>query len=164
MLKKNGFPYNDIKVRNESALSSLNLYDVLIVIFDIHSHITRPDSRVVRLMERMVRTQVKKHYNPWSTITANETVLMESEMQLDLIFMERLWAAARSTWKLDPLFHGVKRPWDEDPFAVSEEVMKNISLEVVREKLLDHVQQNKRAHQDVFTQLVDLIGITLIME
>ncbi|KAJ8451320.1 hypothetical protein Cgig2_014092 [Carnegiea gigantea] len=37
--------------------------------------------------------------------------------------------------------HAVKRPWDEDPFAMSEEVMKNISLEVVRERLLDHVHQ-----------------------
>ncbi|KAL3654576.1 hypothetical protein CASFOL_001561 [Castilleja foliolosa] len=36
---------------------------------------------------------------------------------------------------------GVKRPWDEDPFAMSEEVMKNISLEVVREKMLNHVHQ-----------------------
>lgn len=35
----------------------------------------------------------------------------------------------------------VQRPWDEDPFAMSEEVMKNISLEIVREKLLDHVHQ-----------------------
>lgn len=35
----------------------------------------------------------------------------------------------------------VKRPWDEDPFTMSEEVMKNISLEVVRERLLDHVHQ-----------------------
>lgn len=35
----------------------------------------------------------------------------------------------------------VKRPWDEDPLSMSEEVMKNISLEVVRERLLDHVHQ-----------------------
>ncbi|GMP98189.1 hypothetical protein CsSME_00046163 [Camellia sinensis var. sinensis] len=35
----------------------------------------------------------------------------------------------------------VKRPWDEDPLAMSEEVMKSISLEVVRERLLDHVHQ-----------------------
>ncbi|CAI9783548.1 unnamed protein product [Fraxinus pennsylvanica] len=53
MLKKNGFPCNDIKVRNESAWSSVNLYDTLIVIFDVHRHLTRPDSRVVRLIERM---------------------------------------------------------------------------------------------------------------
>lgn len=38
----------------------------------------------------------------------------------------------------------VQRPWDEDPFTMSEELMKNISLEVVREKLLDHVHQVNR--------------------
>lgn len=41
MLKKSGFPYNDIKVRNESAWSSVSLYDVLIVVFDVHRHLTR---------------------------------------------------------------------------------------------------------------------------
>lgn len=35
----------------------------------------------------------------------------------------------------------VERPWDEDPFTLTEEVMKNISMEVVREKMLDHVHQ-----------------------
>ncbi|CAB4307224.1 unnamed protein product [Prunus armeniaca] len=35
----------------------------------------------------------------------------------------------------------VKRSWEEDPFIMTEEVMKNISLEVVRERLLDHVHQ-----------------------
>ncbi|KAL8508656.1 hypothetical protein ACS0TY_019052 [Phlomoides rotata] len=39
-------------------------------------------------------------------------------------------------------FMAVQRPWDEDPFAaMTEEVMKNVSLEIVREKLLDHVHQ-----------------------
>ena len=41
MLKKSGFPYNDIKVRNESAWGSVSLYNVLIVVFDVHRHITR---------------------------------------------------------------------------------------------------------------------------
>lgn len=35
----------------------------------------------------------------------------------------------------------VKKPWEEDAFTMSEEVLKNISLEVVRERLLDHVHQ-----------------------
>lgn len=35
----------------------------------------------------------------------------------------------------------MKRPWDEDPFVMSEEVMKNISMEVVREKLLHYIHQ-----------------------
>ncbi|GAU20423.1 hypothetical protein TSUD_12420 [Trifolium subterraneum] len=35
-----GFPYRDVKARVESAWSSVNLYEVLIVIFDVHRHIT----------------------------------------------------------------------------------------------------------------------------
>jgi len=41
MLNCAGFPYRDVKVRVESAWSSVNLYEVLIVIFDVHRHITR---------------------------------------------------------------------------------------------------------------------------
>lgn len=35
----------------------------------------------------------------------------------------------------------VIRPWDEGPTAITEEVMKTISLEVVWEKMLDHIHQ-----------------------
>ncbi|KAL1292204.1 hypothetical protein AAHE18_20G254000 [Arachis hypogaea] len=41
MLNCSGYPYRDVKVRVESAWSSVNLYEVLIVIFDVHRHITR---------------------------------------------------------------------------------------------------------------------------
>lgn len=41
MLNKSGFPHKDMKVRVESAWGSVSLYDVLIVIFDVHRHITR---------------------------------------------------------------------------------------------------------------------------
>lgn len=41
MLKKSGFPYKDIKARIESAWRSIDLYDVLIVIFDAHRHLTK---------------------------------------------------------------------------------------------------------------------------
>ncbi|MED6130584.1 hypothetical protein PIB30_002179 [Stylosanthes scabra] len=36
MLNCGGFPYRDVKVQVESAWSSVNLYEVLIVIFDVH--------------------------------------------------------------------------------------------------------------------------------
>ncbi|KAI7992082.1 GTP-binding protein ERG [Camellia lanceoleosa] len=42
MLKKSGFPHNDMKVRVESAWSSVDLYDVLIIIFDVHRHLNSP--------------------------------------------------------------------------------------------------------------------------
>ncbi|RWW32769.1 hypothetical protein GW17_00002524 [Ensete ventricosum] len=47
----------------------------------------------------------------------------------------------------------VKRPWDEDPTTMSEEIMKTISLEVVREKMLDHI------HQVSLSVIVKRIGI-----
>ncbi|CDP18192.1 unnamed protein product [Coffea canephora] len=53
MLKKSGFPYNDMKVRMESAWSSVGLFDVLVIIFDVDRHLKRPDSRVIRLIQRM---------------------------------------------------------------------------------------------------------------
>lgn len=37
-----GYAYkDDIKVRVESAWSSVDLYDVVIVIFDVHRHLSR---------------------------------------------------------------------------------------------------------------------------
>lgn len=40
-LNCSGKPYKDIRVRVESAWSSVELYDVVIVIFDVHRHLTR---------------------------------------------------------------------------------------------------------------------------
>ncbi|KAK9168779.1 hypothetical protein Syun_000919 [Stephania yunnanensis] len=37
----------------------------------------------------------------------------------------------------------VKRPWDEDPAAMNEDLMRNIAMEVVREKMLHHIHQDK---------------------
>ncbi|KAI3455787.1 hypothetical protein Pfo_012450 [Paulownia fortunei] len=152
MLKKSGFPYNDIKVRNESAWSSVNLYDVLIVIFDIHRHLTRPDSRVVRLIERMgsiSNTNQKRVLcmNKVDLVAKKNDLLKVVEEFRDLPGYERyfmisgLKGAGVKDLTQYLMEQAVKRPWDEDPFAMSEEVMKNISLEVVREKLLDYVHQ-----------------------
>lgn len=41
MLKSSGYPYSDMRARVESAWSSVGLYDVLIVIFDVHRHLSR---------------------------------------------------------------------------------------------------------------------------
>ncbi|PPD95226.1 hypothetical protein GOBAR_DD07732 [Gossypium barbadense] len=40
MLNRSGYLHKDMKVRVESAWSSVNLYDVLMVIFDVHRHLT----------------------------------------------------------------------------------------------------------------------------
>ncbi|XP_047958068.1 GTP-binding protein ERG-like isoform X1 [Salvia hispanica] len=152
MLKKSGFPYNDIKVRNESAWGSVSLYNVLIVVFDVHRHITRPDSRVVRLIERMGSISIP---NQKRILCMNKVDLVEKKKDLlkvveefnDLSGYERhfLTSGVKGAGVKDLtkylMDQAVKRPWDEDPFTMSEELMKNISLEIVREKLLDHVHQ-----------------------
>ncbi|KAG5549393.1 hypothetical protein RHGRI_014666 [Rhododendron griersonianum] len=52
--RRMGYAYkDDIKVRVESAWSSVDLYDVVIVIFDVHRHLSRPDARVITLIKRM---------------------------------------------------------------------------------------------------------------
>ncbi|XP_075481799.1 LOW QUALITY PROTEIN: GTP-binding protein ERG-like [Primulina tabacum] len=152
MLKKSGFPYNDIKVRNESAWSSVYLYDVLIVIFDVHRHLTRPDSRVVRLIERMgsIKYPNQKRViciNKIDLVTKKNDLEKVSEEFRDLPGYERYFmisglkgAGVRDLTRY-LMEQAVKRPWDEEPMGMSEEVMKNISLEVVRERLLDHVHQ-----------------------
>lgn len=40
-LKNNGYPYKDMKARVENVRSSVELYDVLMVIFDVHRHLTK---------------------------------------------------------------------------------------------------------------------------
>ncbi|KAL2493987.1 GTP-binding protein ERG [Forsythia ovata] len=152
MLKKNGFPCNDVKVRNESAWSSVNLYDTLIVIFDVHRQLTRPDSRVVRLIERMgsIRNEKQKRVlcmNKIDLVEKKKDLLKVAEQFKDLPGYERCFMisglkdAGVKNLSQYLMEQAIKRPWDEDPFAMSEEVMKNISLEIVREKLLDYVHQ-----------------------
>lgn len=152
MLKKSGFPYSDMKVRMESAWSSVGLFDVLVIIFDVDRHLKKPDSRVIRLIQRM-GSQVNP--NQRRVLCMNKIDLVEKKKDLlkvaeefkDLPGYERYFMISglkgsgvkQLTQYL--MEQAVKRPWDEDPFTLTEEVMKNISLEVVREKLLDHVHQ-----------------------
>ncbi|KAH9610482.1 hypothetical protein KSS87_016224 [Heliosperma pusillum] len=152
MLRKSGFPAKDIKARIESAWNSVNLYDVLIVIFDVQRHLTRPDSRVVRLIERMGSELNLKQkrvlcMNKVDLVEKKKDLLRVSEEFKDLKGYERVFmiSGLKGSGVKDLtdylMEQAVKRPWDEDPLSMSEEVMKNISLEVVREKLLDHVHQ-----------------------
>ncbi|XP_019150769.1 PREDICTED: GTP-binding protein ERG [Ipomoea nil] len=152
MLKKNGFPYRDMKVRVQSAWSSVSLYDVLLVIFDVHRHLTNPDSRVVKLIERM-GSEVDK--NQKRVLCMNKVDLVKKKKDLlkvteefkhlhgyDRHFMiSGLKGAGVKDLTQYLMEQAVERPWDEIPFVFSEETMKNISMEIVREKLLDNVHQ-----------------------
>lgn len=151
-LTSSGQPHKDIKVRVESAWSSIHLYDVVIVIFDVHRHLIRPDVRVVGLIKRM---GAKAHATQKRLLCMNKVDLVKNKKDLlkvaeqfkDLPGFERhfMISGLKGSGVKDLtqylMEQAVKRPWDEDPFTMSEEVRKNISLEVVRERLLDHVHQ-----------------------
>ncbi|KAF4391418.1 hypothetical protein F8388_008029 [Cannabis sativa] len=155
-LTNNGQLHKDLKVRVESAWSSIQLYDVVIVIFDVQRHLTRPDGRVIGLIKHM---GAKSHPTQKRVLCMNKVDLVEKKKDLlkvaeqfkDLPGFERHFMISGlkgsgvkdlSQYLMEQAFVlAVKRPWDEDPFVMSEEVMKNISLEVVRERLLDHIHQ-----------------------
>lgn len=151
-LNRGGYPSKDIKVRVECAWSAISLYDVLIVIFDVHRHLNRPDSRVVRLIERMGSEDNPKQkrilcMNKVDLVEKKKDLLKVAEQFKELPGYEKYFMISGLKGSgVKDLAHflmqqAVKRPWDEDPLALSEEVMKNISLEVVRERLLDHIHQ-----------------------
>ncbi|KAE8724802.1 GTP-binding protein ERG [Hibiscus syriacus] len=152
MFNSSGHLHKDMKFRVESAWSSINRYDVLIVIFDVNRHLTRPDSRVIRLIKRMGAEASPKQarvlcMNKVDLVEKKKDLLKVAEQFKDLPGYERIFTISglKGSGVEDLSGHlmeqAVKRPWAEDPFAMSEEVMKNISLEVVRERLLDHVHQ-----------------------
>lgn len=152
MLDKSGYIHKDMKVRVESAWSSVNLYDVLIVIFDVDRHLTRPDQRVIKLIQHMGSQPHPKQkrilcINKVDLVKKKKDLLKVAKQFEDLPGFERYFMiSGLKGYGIKDLTQylmeqAVKRPWDEDPFTLSEEIMKNISLEVVRERLLDHVHQ-----------------------
>ncbi|RLM62117.1 GTP-binding protein ERG [Panicum miliaceum] len=152
MLGHHGFPYRDVTVRVESAWSSINLYDLLIVMFDVNRHLNMPDSRVIKLIKRL-GTEVNP--NQRRILCMNKVDLVEDKKVLlkvakefeDLPGYERYFMVSGLKGKgLKDLVQylmeqAVRRPWDEEPTVMTEEVMKTISLEVVREKMLHHIHQ-----------------------
>ncbi|RDX97283.1 GTP-binding protein ERG, partial [Mucuna pruriens] len=174
MLNCGGFPYRDVKARVESAWSSVNLYEVLIVIFDVQRHITRPDSRVIKLIKRMGAQSIPNQkrilcMNKIDLVEKKKDLLKVAEEFKDLPGFERHFMISglkgvgvkdltqylmEQAWIfLLLLSTRFQRPWEEDPFTMSEEVMKMIALEVVRERLLDHVHQE--IPYDIEHRLID---------
>ncbi|KAJ4975076.1 hypothetical protein NE237_000182 [Protea cynaroides] len=153
MLKSSGYPYKtDMNVRVESAWSSVDLYDVLIVIFDVHRHLSKPDKRVIKLIKHL---GAQAHPKQKRVLCMNKVDLVEVKKDLlkvgeefgDLPGYERYFMISglkgSGVKDLTQYLMGqaFKRPWDEDPITLTEDVMKNISLEVVREKMLHHIHQ-----------------------
>ncbi|KAK3121270.1 hypothetical protein QOZ80_8BG0649870 [Eleusine coracana subsp. coracana] len=152
MLGHHGFPKKDVTVRVESAWSSINLYDLLIVMFDVNRHLEKPDSRVIKLIKRL-GTEVNP--NQRRILCMNKVDLVQDKKDLlkvakefeNLPGYERYFMVSGLKGKgVKDLVQylteqAVRRPWDEEPTVMTEEVMKTISLEVVREKMLDHIHQ-----------------------
>lgn len=153
MIGHHGYPYrSDVKVRVESAWSSIGLYDLLIVLFDVHRHLTVPDTRVINLIKRLGQ-QVQSTQR--RVLCMNKVDLVEDKKNLlkvakefeDLPGYERYFmiSGLSGSGVKDLIQYlmdqAVKRPWDEEPTAMTEEMMKTISLEVVREKMLNYIHQ-----------------------
>ncbi|XP_073100838.1 GTP-binding protein ERG [Elaeis guineensis] len=153
MIGHHGHPYRaDVRVRVESAWSSINLYDLLIVIFDVHRHLSVPDTRVIKLIKNLGAQINPKQKR---VLCMNKVDLVEDKKDLlkvakefeDLPAYDRYFmiSGLKGSGVKDLVQYlteqAVKRPWDEDPTIMSEEIMKNIALEVVREKMLDHIHQ-----------------------
>ncbi|KAH7546060.1 hypothetical protein FEM48_Zijuj01G0160500 [Ziziphus jujuba var. spinosa] len=78
-LKCSGKPYKDIRVRVESAWRSVELYDVVIVIFDVHRHLTSPDQRVIGLIQRL---GAQPHPKQKRVLCMNKVDLVEKKKDL----------------------------------------------------------------------------------
>ncbi|KAJ6841072.1 GTP-binding protein ERG [Iris pallida] len=153
MIGHHGYPYRtDVKVRVESAWSSINLYDLLIVIFDVHRHITKPDMRVINLIKHL---GAQAQPTQKRVLCMNKVDLVEDKKDLLKVANEFEGLPGFQRYFMISGLKGsgvkslvqyledqaVQRPWDEEPMIMSEETMKSIALEVVREKMLNHIHQ-----------------------
>ncbi|CAA7405528.1 unnamed protein product [Spirodela intermedia] len=153
MLGHRGYPYkNDVKLRVESAWKYIDCYDLLIVLFDVHRHLTAPDKRVTKLIKLLGENKQPKQRR---ILCMNKVDLVEDKKDLlkvakefgDLPGYERYFmlSGLKGSGVRDLtqylMEQAVRRPWEEERAVMSEELMKSISLEVVREKMLHYIHQ-----------------------
>ncbi|XP_078175674.1 GTP-binding protein ERG-like [Carex rostrata] len=153
MIGSHGYPKaTDVRFRVESAWNTINLYDMLIVIFDVHRHLTIPDKRVIKLIKLLGKEEQPDQkrilcMNKVDLVTDKKDLLKVATEFEDLPGYERyfmisgLKGAGVKDLEQYLMDQAVKRPWEEEPEVITEEVMKNISMEVVRERMLDHIHQ-----------------------
>lgn len=142
----------DVTQRTESAWGSLFLYDVLIVMIDAHRHLIKPDPRVISLVKDLGETVKPKQKR---ILCMNKVDLIEVKKDLLKVASEfghlpgydkfYMISGMRGSGVKDLVKYlmdqAVKRPWGEDPMLMDEEYLKSLSLEVVREKMLDCIHQ-----------------------
>lgn len=142
----------DVTQRTESAWRSLFLYDVLLVMIDAHRHLAKPDPRVISLVKKLGETVQPKQKR---ILCMNKVDLIEDKRDLLKVASEFGHLPGYDEFYMISGMRGsgvknlvkylmdqaVKRPWDEDPMLLDEEYLKSLSLEVVREKMLDCIHQ-----------------------
>ncbi|KAL6843162.1 hypothetical protein ACP4OV_026875 [Aristida adscensionis] len=139
------------KVAAVSRKTNTTTHEILGVLTKGNTQI-RPDSRVIKLIKRL---GADVNPNQRRILCMNKVDLVEDKKDLlkvakefeDLPGYERYFMVSGLKGKgVKDLVQflmdqAVRRPWDEEPTVMTEEVMKTISLEVVREKMLHHIHQ-----------------------
>lgn len=154
----------DTRRRSESAWQLFSHCEVLLVLVDAYRQINKPDKRVLRLVESLgsdENSHLKK------CLVLNKVDIVESKKQLlplaqefgklpgyENIFMVSALTGSGVRDIADYLSdQAVLRPWEEEPDPLNEETIRTLSMEVVREHLLDRVHEEIPYELD--HQLVD---------
>lgn len=119
---------------------------------DAHRHLAKPDPRVISLVKKLGETVQPKQKR---ILCMNKVDLIEDKRDLLKVASEFGHLPGYDEFYMISGMRGsgvknlvkylmdqaVKRPWDEDPMLMDEEYLKSLSLEVVREKMLDCIHQ-----------------------
>ncbi|KAH7295721.1 hypothetical protein KP509_27G062200 [Ceratopteris richardii] len=155
---------SDVRHRSESAWQLFYHCEVLLVLVDAYRQIHKSDKRVIRLVEKLgseVSPNLKK------SLVLNKVDIVENKKQLlplaqqfeNLPGYENIFmiSALTGSGVKDVVSYlssqAVKRPWEEDPDPLNEDAVRTLSMEVVREHLLDLVHEEIPYELD--HQLVD---------
>eukprot|EP00250_Pteridium_aquilinum_P009007 c18379_g1_i1 orf=844-2430(-) len=154
----------DTRRRSESAWQLFSHCEVILVLVDAYRQIHKPDKRVLRLVERL---GTEENPYPKRVLVLNKVDIVEDKRHLlplaqqfdklpgyESIFMV---SALTGSGVRDIMTYlncqAVLRPWEEEPDPLNEETIKTLSMEVVREHLLDRVHEEIPYELD--HQLVD---------
>lgn len=142
----------DTRRRSESAWQLFAHCEVLIVLVDSYRQIHKPDKRILRLVEKL---GMEENPHPKRVLCLNKVDIVENKK--DLLPLAKLFEKLpgyESIYMISALTgSGVKdimkylmgeavlRPWEEDPDPLNEETVKTLSMEIVREYLLNYVHE-----------------------
>lgn len=154
----------DTRRRSESAWQLFSHCEVILVLVDAYRQIHKPDRRVLRLVERL---GTEENPYPKRVLVLNKVDIVENKKHLlplaqqfeklpgyECIYMVSALTGSGVKDVLTYLTNqAVLRPWEEEPNPLNEETIKTLSMEIVREHLLDRVHEEIPYELD--QQLVD---------